>query len=256
MAAILFLPLLVYTGLYLFADKKKEEPTWIQITAPSWTRVQFSLPDGSSGWLNSGSGVKYHSDFISNRKIILEGEANFNVKSDLRKPFEVRTDEIVVIATGTKFNISSYQNEKDIEVVLEEGSVEVKNLGMTKSRIMNPDELVVYDRANGELRSEKVQSEKYSAWTEGKLIFRNDPIDVIAHRLGRWYNVDVEIEGNNFSDARLRGTFVDENLEEVLYFMKKALPIDYKIIGGGIDDEAEIYSRKKILFITKNRYYP
>ncbi|HOF19680.1 MAG TPA: DUF4974 domain-containing protein, partial [Bacteroidales bacterium] len=203
-----------------------------------------------------GSGVKYHSDFISNRKIILEGEANFNVKSDLRKPFEVRTDEIVVIATGTKFNISSYQNEKDIEVVLEEGSVEVKNLGMTKSRIMNPDELVVYDRANGELRSEKVQSEKYSAWTEGKLIFRNDPIDVIAHRLGRWYNVDVEIEGNNFSDARLRGTFVDENLEEVLYFMKKALPIDYKIIGGGIDDEAEIYSRKKILFITKNRYYP
>ena len=251
-AAILFFPLLIYTGLQIFTDVERGETTWVEITAPSWTRVQFSLPDGSTGWLNSGSIVKYQSDFINNRKITLDGEAYFDVKTDSEKPFEVSTDEIIVTATGTKFNIASYKNEKDVEVVLKEGRIEIKNQEMTKSFMMNPEELVVYDRTTGELSNEKVQSEKYLAWTEGKLIFRNDPIDIIALRLGRWYNVDIEIEGNNFTDVRLRATFIDENLEEVLYFLKRALPIEYKIISGGIMNDDETYTGKKILLTTKN----
>ena len=210
------------------------------------------MPDGSTGWLNSNSSVKYQDDFTNDRKIILDGEAYFDVRTDPEKPFEVSTDDIIVTATGTKFNVASYKDEKNVEVVLEDGRIEVKNQEMTKSLAMNPDDLVVYDKATGGLCSQKVQSEKYHAWTEGKLIFRNDPIDVIALRLGRWYNVDVEIEGNNFSDVRLRATFVDENLEEVLYFLKRALPLDYKIIDGGMIGDDETYTRKKILFTTKN----
>jgi ferric-dicitrate binding protein FerR (iron transport regulator) len=103
------------------------------------------------------------------------------------------------------------------------------------------------------LSTEKVQSEKYLVWTEGKLVFRNDPIDVIARRIGRWYNVDVEIQGNNYTDIRLRATFVDENLEEVLYFIKRALPIDYKILTGGLLNDDDTYAKKKITFTTKNK---
>jgi ferric-dicitrate binding protein FerR (iron transport regulator) len=251
-AAVLLLPLFIYTGLHLYIKNKKSESGWIEINAPSWSRVKFGLPDGSTGWLNSNSSVKYQNDFTNDRKIILDGEAYFDVRTDPEKPFEVSTNEIIVIATGTKFNVASYKDEKNVEVVLEVGRIEVKNQEMTKSLAMNPDELVIYDRATGDLSSHKIQSEKYHAWTEGKLIFRNDPIDVIALRLGRWYNVDVEIEGNNFSDVRLRATFVDENLEEVLYFLKRALPLDYKIIDGGMIGDDETYTRKKILFTTKN----
>ena len=45
-------------------------------------------------------------------------------------------------------------------------------------------------------QTEVVQPQNISAWTEGKLVFRNDPLDVIARRLERWYNIDVEINGN------------------------------------------------------------
>ncbi|HNR40806.1 MAG TPA: FecR domain-containing protein [Bacteroidales bacterium] len=251
-AAILFLPLLIFSGLQFFTGKNKNDFASVEIKAPAWARVRFSLPDGSTGWLNSGSSVKYRGDFISNRKVTLDGEAYFDVRTNPERPFEVSTDEIIVTATGTKFNVASYKNEKNVEVVLEEGKIVIKDREMTESVTMNPDDLLVYDKSTRQLHGEKVQSEKYIAWTEGKLVFRNDPIDIIALRIGRWYNVDVEIQGNNFQDVRLRATFINENLEEVLYFLKKALPIDYKVISGGIMCDDETYKHKKILITTKH----
>jgi len=250
-AAMLFLPLLIYSGIQFFTSERKSDITWVDIKAPAWTRVQFSLPDGSTGWLNISSSLKYHSNFTKERKIILDGEAFFNVKTDPEIPFVVSTNEINVTASGTKFNIASYGNEKNVEVVLEEGKVIVSNKEMTSSYIMNPNDLVVYEKSINHLSKEVVEPQKYVSWTEGKLVFRNDPIDVIARRLGRWYNVDVEIRGNNSEDLRLRATFVDENLEEVLYFLKRALNVDYKIINGKYKADDEIYPKKKILITIK-----
>lgn len=253
-AAILILPLLIYSGLQLYRNNiDKGNLTWVEIKAPAWSRVQFSLPDGSTGWLNSGSGIRYRSDFKKERKITLDGEAFFDIRKDTEHPLVVSANEINVTVLGTKFNIASYKDEKEIEVVLEEGKLELNNKEMTSSFTMNPNDLVIYDKTAGSIRTEVVQPQKYMAWTDGKLVFRNDPIDVIARRLGRWYNVDVEIIGNNFKDIRLRATFVDENLEEVLYYLKRALPLDYKIISGGLGDDDETYAKKKIVFTTKKR---
>ena len=74
---------------------------------------------------------------------------------------------------------------------------------------------------------------------------------MIARRLGRWYNVDVEINGDHLENVRLRATFVDENLEEVLYFLKCSLPIDYKTMAGGLMVDDETYTKKKIIFTMK-----
>lgn len=250
-AAILFLPLVIYSGIQFFSPEGKGNHTWVEIKAPAWTRVQFSLPDRSTGWLNSSSSIKYRDDFNKDRKVALDGEAFFDVQADPDKPFEVSTDEIIVTATGTKFNIASYRNEKDIEVVLDEGRITFTNREMTRPITMNPDDILIYDKSTGRLSTEKTQPEKYLAWTEGKLVFRNDPIDVIARRIGRWYNSEVEIKGNSFSDVRLRATFVDENMEEVLYFLKRTLPIDYKIIKGTLGDGDDTYAKKKIIITTK-----
>ena len=36
------------------------------------------------------------------------------------------------------------------------------------------------------------------------------------------------MNGDDFEGVRLRATIVDENLEEVLYLLKRELPVDYK----------------------------
>lgn len=247
-AAMLFLPLLLYSGWDLYYNKVKSREVWIEIAAPAWTRAQFSLPDGTTGWLNSKSSIKYAGDFIENRKVELDGEAYFNVRKNDANPFCVSTGGIQLEVLGTRFNVASYHDEKDVEVVLEEGSLRFINLSMDHSQLMKPNELIVYNKEHKSILSTVVHPRKYLSWTEGALIFRNDPIDVIARRIGRWYNADVEIVSNVDTNLRLRATFFDENLEEVLKILKISLPIDYRIQDAAIRSDST-YSRRKILII-------
>lgn len=249
-AAILFLPLLVYSCLYLIKPSYGSKTTWIEIKAPAWTKAQVSLPDGTTGWLNSNSSIRYNGNFIENRRLTLQGEAFFDVNEDHKHPFVVSTYEIDVTALGTRFNIAAYENENDIEIVLEEGKLEFSIMGMNKSYTMNPNDLVMYNKSFRNFSTEVVHVNPFTSWTQGKLIFRNDPLDVITRRLERWYNIDIEIRGNIQKDIRLRATFVDENIEEVLFWLSRSLPINYKIEDGRITSD-DLYNKKKAIITPK-----
>lgn len=253
-AGVIILPLAIFWGIKGYLNNNSGKETWVEIHAPAWTRAQFSLPDGTTGWLNSNSSIKYNGNFMTNRRVTLTGEAFFDVFRDKRSPFSVNTNEINVEVLGTRFNIASYEDEKNVEVVLEEGKLVFNNREMNKSFTMSPDDLLIYNKASGDISTEEVQPRKYLSWTEGKLVFRNDPLDVIARRLGRWYNVDVEVEIDDSltKDLRLRATFIDEELEEVLSLLKRSLAVDCKIENGNIKPD-ETYERKKVIItpVTK-----
>jgi transmembrane sensor len=245
-AGIIVLPLLILIGIQFNRAEKLKKETWVEIKAPAWTRASFSLPDGTIGWLNSNSRIKYSGNFVNDRKVTLTGEAYFDVFKDEKRPFIVNTPEINVKVLGTRFNIASYENEKNVEVVLEEGKLEFCDNSMKKSYTMSPEDLVVYDKTSKDFITEVVQPQKYVSWKDGKLIFRNDPLDVIARRLERWYDIDVEVNACLTEELRLRATFIDEDLEEVLTLLKRSLPIEYKIESREHKPD-ETYSKKKII---------
>jgi len=251
-AGVIMLPLLILIGIQTYKETSLEKETWVEIKAPAWTRAQFSLPDGTTGWLNSNSSVKYNGNFNDDRQVTLTGEAFFDVYKDKKRPFIVNTNELIIRALGTRFNIASYQNENNIEVILEEGKLIFNEKEMNKSYTMNPNDLVVYDKTLKDFSTEVVQPQKYLSWTEGKLVFRNDPVDVIARRLERWYNIDVEVNGSLTEDLRLRATFIDEGLEEVLDLLKRSLPVDYRIENGDLKPD-ETYAKKKVIITLRTK---
>lgn len=246
MAGIIILPVAIFWGVKSYLNNNTWKETWVEIKAPAWTRAQFSLPDGTKGWLNSNSNIKYSGNFNTDRQITLTGEAFFDVYKNNKSPFIVNTNEVKVTVSGTRFNIASYENEKKVEVVLEEGRLIFNDKEMNNSYMMNPNDLVIYDKALKYFSTEVVQPNKYLSWTEGKLVFRNDPLDVIAKRLERWYNIDVELNGCLDEDLRLHATFINEGLEEVLNLLKRSLPIDYRIENGDIALD-ETYIKKKVI---------
>ncbi len=252
LAGIIILPLAIFWGVKGYVNNSSGKETWVEIKAPAWTRAQFSLPDGTTGWLNSNSSIKYSGNFNSDRKVTLNGEAFFDVSSNKRRPFMVNTNEVNVKVLGTRFNIASYDNENNVEVVLEEGKLVFNDKEMNKSYTMSPNDLVIFDKTLKGISTEVVEPIKYVSWTEGKLVFRNDPIDVIARRLERWYNIDVEVNGNLVDDIRLRATFCDEGLEEVLDILKRSLPIGYKIEDPNLKPD-KTYTKMKVIIFPKTQ---
>jgi transmembrane sensor len=254
-AGIILLPLAVFLGTKEYVGARPGEETWVEIKAPAWTRAQFRLPDGTTGWLNSNSSLKYTGTFYRDRKVTLYGEAFFDVQKDEERPFTVNTEEVILKVTGTRFNVASYENERNVEVVLEEGSMEFNNMNHNRTYFMKPNDLVTYDKTLGDFTTETVQPQKYLSWTEGKLVFRNDPLDVICRRLARWYNIDVKVNVDSVENLRLRATFIDENLEEVLDLLKRSLPIDYKIQNGDLKAD-NTYNKKRVTILPRNTLLP
>src|SRR5262249_13837131 len=65
----------------------------------------FDLPDGSVVYLNTHSKIALHFSRHEREIRLLDGEALFKVARDTSRPFRVRTDDAVIQALGTEFNV-------------------------------------------------------------------------------------------------------------------------------------------------------
>lgn len=231
-AAIMLLPLLLAGGLLFNSIVNKNKTVSDQqvssiIYAPIGARIKFSLPDGSKGMLNSGSTLTYSLPFSANRQVRLKGEAWLEVNHDEKHPFEINTGNSTVKVLGTSLNVSAYPEEKYVEVVLLKGSVEFLNNENNEKVRMTPSERLIFK--DGNISQSFTDPTKYNAWTEGKLVFRGDPMEEVARRIERWYNVKIVLADSALEKYSFRATFEDDKIEEVLKFLAMTSPIKYSI---------------------------
>ncbi|MFO8002474.1 MAG: DUF4974 domain-containing protein [Marinilabilia sp.] len=249
-ASLLLLPLLTLMGAYLltgdrFHSKTESEPSMVEVVAPMGSRIRSELPDGTSVWLNGGSVLKYQIPF-DKRNVMVKGEAFFDVETDSLRPFLVEGKHGCVKVLGTRFNVKMWPDEDLTEVVLEEGDVELLPRNSDQKFGMKPGEMLVLDSKKKDLKRSHVNPERYSAWIDGKLMFRGDDMEIVGRELSRWFNVEVELKDSTLKDYVFRATFEDENLEEVMRLLKMTSPIDYDIIDNKQDSEGH-FSKKKVI---------
>ena len=230
-AAVLFLPL-VLVSVYLFMARPEpaaSDTTWQTVTTPFRTQTQLELPDGSKVWLNGGSTLRYPLAFgAGERSVSLTGEAYFEVKSDKTNPFVVHTKTIGVTATGTAFNVDAFRNDNVVSVTMVRGVVDVDMKGET--RRMAPGERICYDNRLGTYTVDQTDSEKWCAWRNGEIIFENDRLDYVFHRLGQLYNVEFTVCDPSVNCYVYHAVFTDETLPEILEMLKISAPIRYEIL--------------------------
>ena len=248
-AAILFVPLLAVMSYLLLNNIKPDgNAVMLQVLAPSGSRVNFELPDGTTGILNGGTRLSYSSDFMKNRHVKLDGEAWFDVAKDKQHPFAIDANNDKIIVVGTRFSLSAYPEDKTTDLVLEEGNVLFESAELSKALNIVPGERVY--KKDGNVERTEVDPWKYTAWKDGKLVFRNDSMEELARRISRWYNVDVEIRGEGLKEYKFRGVFEDDPLEEVLYLLKMTSPIDYEIHDRKLNPDGS-FSRKQVILTRK-----
>ena len=249
-AAVLLVPVLIYTGIATHQKREVITEGWAEMSAPLGARIKFNLPDGSSGWLNSGSTIKYALNFNHKREVQLSGQAFFEVKHQEDNKFVVKTKYLDIEDKGTAFDVAAYDNEDQIDVTLETGSILLKSDKFAAPIEMKPNEQINYNHVNQGITKTIVTAQNISAWKEGKLILRNASLDELAKQLSRWYNVEVKTHNVRDTDFRYRATFEDENLDEVLRLLKLTSPLKVKIEEREKQADGS-FSKQKILLSIK-----
>lgn len=219
-AAILLIGLVF--GSIVYVQSQIPEVTTQSVNTPHGGKTQFTLPDGSTVWLNSGTTFSYPDRFENDRIVELDGEAYFEVEK-LKEPFIVKTSFGEVKVLGTNFNVKAYQGEAFV-TTLESGSVAFTN-PLGRKAILEPGSQVVY--SSNKFFTQQVDTEVFTSWKDGKLIFRDEPLQNMITRLERWYNVDIKLEDERIKNLKYTGTIEMESFSEVLELIKVTTPINY-----------------------------
>lgn len=238
-AAILFIPVLLLS--YYFYNKSDNEVIqYMEIRTNPGMISSVVLPDSSKVWLNSSGYLKYPIRFTSkNREVELIGEGYFEITQKENKPFLVKVgDNYSVEVLGTKFNVSAYPEDNKIETTLVEGAVQLNLNNADKKRIqyvLKPNQKATF--AENKFSVAWVDPVYEMGWKDGKMYFKNRPMDDVIKRISRHYNVVFDVKNPEILESLITAKFESEQLLQVMEYLRLASGIQYKIHKTNIKED-------------------
>lgn len=112
-------------------------------------------------------------------------------------------------------------SDKDLVVIENKEEIESAVSGL------RPGKQALFQMEEGNLFLEKDEPERYTGWTDGKLILRNDPMPVLLKRMERWYSVKFNIEDERINEYTYWATFEEENIDQVLNLLSLTGPVKF-----------------------------
>ena len=231
-AAAVLLPLVLILGLYLHLNTRVDifgAGEYAEIYVPKGERTQMMFQDGTKVYINSDSYMRYPRKFgISERTVELKGEAYFVVVKNKNRPFVVNLNGPSIRVLGTSFNVEAYPENDDIKVNLDEGRINLKLLSDVEVPV-SPGECVVYNKNTKSYRvNRNTDTGASSVWKSNVISFKDTPLDEVFSRLGRWYNVDFEVEDDIPSDLHITLVSRHTLIEKVLEDLVKISPLSFR----------------------------
>lgn len=199
------------------------------MTTPRARQYNLELSDGTKVWLNASSSITFPTSFAANeRKVILTGEAYFEVAKDKKRPFRVSVNDMQVNVLGTHFNINAYDDEAAVNTTLLEGSVLLTEKG--KKVLLKPGQQAQKQKSGAIIVNDNVNLDEVMGWKNGVFYFDNASLQTVLRQLSRWYDVDVVFEKG--TPTRTFEGEIQRNLQlsQVLKILEKN-KVHFKIDG-------------------------
>lgn len=201
-----------------------DEVQTLTASTPRGGTYQVTLSDGTKVWLNADSKISFPSQFAEKkRKIMLSGEAYFEVYKDRKRPFIVESNGQEVTVLGTHFNINSYEDESSTKTTLLEGSVRVNDV------VLKPNQQAIL--VNGSVKVSAANVEQEISWKNGYFRFNDEKIEDIMTKLARWYDIEVIYEGKMNTGGFTGTASRNKNISQVLKLLENTKDIHFKIEG-------------------------
>lgn len=222
---------------FIYGGKTVEQALGdVTVEAPLGSCSCLRLPDGTVIHLNAGSRITYSQKFgVSERNVSLSGECWFDVAKNEDIPFCVSTEDLSVKVLGTQFNFKDYPEDLEAIVTLKKGRVALSNkLQNETEKYLNPNQRVILDKHNGEMRIESKDASNADLWTSGNLFFDEELLSDIAKELERHYNVRITMIGEKIRSMRVYGNFSTKemSLTDILDNLTATNRVSYSISDG------------------------
>lgn len=211
---------------------KPEEQKLNQLTTPRGGEFRITLADGTQVWLNAESQLSYPDTFRTDeRRVILNGEAYFQVARNEQKPFYVESDGQLIRVYGTEFNVRSYREDEEIYTTLVEGSVALQaDNGANAELFLTPGHQAVFDKQTASVYIRPVDTGVVTSWRKGMFVFEEQNLGQIMAELSRWYDFDYEFTDNVLSETVFMGSvprYGDFN--DVLEILEKSGGVKFRM---------------------------
>jgi len=195
------------------------------LIVPRGLSYAFKLPDSTTVYINAATDIKFPFAFnASRREVEVEGEAYFDVAPDPSRPFVVHTKHADVIALGTSFDVSTYDNQ--FRTTLLTGAVVV----MEKNRMiqLSPGQLAFKDLQSGELVVDTFIKDSLPGWVNGRYVFSKKTLKEVCGTIERLYDVEIVFDKPEIAQQRYSGAvYKKEKVEVFLENVAKTLRVKW-----------------------------
>lgn len=215
--------------IYFQHVQEKELMAMQTISVPAGQRINITLSDGTNIWLNARTSLTYPVKFSKkNRRVLLDGEAYFDVVRDEARPFIVQTDKYNVEVLGTQFDVEAYAETGEFETTLMSGSVKVAPVSDPKETLtLKPDNKVYLEA--GKLHMASVDDYNPYRWKEGLICFKNESFTSIMKDFEKYYGLTVRVKNKKVLEYVYTGKFRQtDGIDYALRVLQKDINFSYQ----------------------------
>lgn len=176
------------------------------LTGTAESRV-ITLADGSTVTLGADSAIAATVGSHERSVTLLAGEAFFEVRRDVARPFTVKAGEVTVAVLGTAFDVQLTTSTATVQ--LEHGSVDVgySREGTSGNAHLAPGEMMRVDRQTGEMSRNPIAKDDIAAWRNGYLFVSDATIGFVAEQLQRYHPAWISVPDRDLAARRVTGLY-------------------------------------------------
>ncbi|MEO7083349.1 MAG: FecR domain-containing protein [Gemmatimonadaceae bacterium] len=208
---------------FISANHESDETTQAAAEAHVYStaigqRDSILLADGSRIILGPDSRLTVDANYgTTSRSVELHGDAYFDVHHDPAKPFSVRVAHALIEDIGTTFAVESDAGDTTTVSVLA-GSVRLRG---SSSAPNSGEVLAAGDRgsvaADGRARLDRHAVADDTAWTSGRLVFKEASLVRVMGEIRRWYGVQIQVTDTSLLNKHVVASFNgDDPIDQVL----------------------------------------
>lgn len=254
-AAASFIAVIAITAIYINRNSVSPQADYLSTIIPASGMVRqdntsgeplaLLLEDSSKVVLQPGAMLSYPAHFAKDkRQVYLEGEALFDVTKRAKQPFFIYHNKLVTHVLGTSFVINTRKVNKQVEVSVLRGRVEVsenKQLlpviegSKENGVLLTPNQKVIYSEENRMFVASIVDRPlPLKPEATSRFEFENTELTQVLQLVSDEYAVEIVVENDNINKCTFTGSIEEKDMFDKLDIVCRSINCSYELRGTTI----------------------